>query len=44
MRSPQFVIGIDGGGTKTLGIISDLHGNVIAQHVSVQSKYAGCRN
>jgi len=34
MRPPQFVIGIDGGGTKTLAIISDLKGNVLAQHVS----------
>jgi len=34
MRPPQFVIGIDGGGTKTLALISDLKGNVVGQHVS----------
>jgi len=34
MKPSHYVIGIDGGGTKTLAIISDLKGNILAQHVS----------
>lgn len=34
MKSAQYVIGIDGGGTKTAAMIADVEGSVIAQHVS----------
>ena len=33
MKLSQFVIGIDGGGTKTAALIADLKGNILAQHV-----------
>jgi N-acetylglucosamine kinase-like BadF-type ATPase len=34
MKSAQFVVGIDGGGTKTAAVIADLKGNVLARHIA----------
>jgi len=34
MKLSQFVIGIDGGGTKTTAVIADLKGNILAQHTA----------
>ena len=34
MKSSQFVIGIDGGGTKTAAVIADLRGDILAQHTA----------
>jgi len=32
MSGPPLVVGVDGGGTKSLGLISDQDGNVLARH------------
>jgi glucosamine kinase len=32
MDQPRFVVGVDGGGTKTLGELADLDGNAVATH------------
>ncbi|HTX17013.1 MAG TPA: BadF/BadG/BcrA/BcrD ATPase family protein, partial [Bacteroidota bacterium] len=34
MKPAHFVIGMDGGGTKTLALIADMKGEVLAQHVA----------
>ena len=34
MAIKRFVIGMDGGATKTAGILSDLNGNVLAEETS----------
>jgi N-acetylglucosamine kinase-like BadF-type ATPase len=39
MKLSQFVIGIDGGGTKTAAMIADRKGNVLAQHVAGPSHF-----
>jgi N-acetylglucosamine kinase len=39
MKLSQFVIGIDGGGTKTVAIIADLKGNILAQHNAGPSNF-----
>ena len=39
MKSSEFVIGMDGGGTKTAAMIADREGNVLAQHVSGPSNF-----
>ena len=39
MKLSQFVIGIDGGGTKTAAIIADLNGNILAQHMAGPSNF-----
>ncbi|HTR80554.1 MAG TPA: BadF/BadG/BcrA/BcrD ATPase family protein [Bacteroidota bacterium] len=39
MKSLQYVIGIDGGGTKTAGVIADLNGRHLFQHVSGPSNF-----
>ena len=39
MKLSQFVIGIDGGGTKTAAIIANLNGNILAQHVAGPSNF-----
>ena len=39
MKQSGFVIGMDGGGTKTAAIIADLHGNILAQHVAGPSNF-----
>lgn len=35
----KYIIGIDGGGTKTKGYIGDESGNIIAEHISGASNY-----
>lgn len=39
MERQQFVIGIDGGGTKTAASLADLHGNVLAEEVGAASNF-----
>ena len=39
MKLSQFVIGIDGGGTKTAAMIADLKGNVLAKHTAGPSNF-----
>jgi N-acetylglucosamine kinase-like BadF-type ATPase len=39
MKVSQFVIGIDGGGTKTAAMITDLKGNILAQHIAGPSNF-----
>ncbi len=39
MKLSQFVIGIDGGGTKTAAVIADLKGNILAQHTAGPSNF-----
>ena len=39
MKLSEFVIGMDGGGTKTAAMIADGEGNVLAQHVSGPSNF-----
>jgi N-acetylglucosamine kinase-like BadF-type ATPase len=39
MKLSQFVIGIDGGGTKTAAMIADLKGNILAQHIAGPSNF-----
>jgi len=34
MKPSQFVIGIDGGGTKTAAVIADVEGNILARHTA----------
>src|SRR6266487_6347091 len=34
-----YILGVDGGGTKTLALLGDLHGNVLARGVSAASNY-----
>jgi N-acetylglucosamine kinase-like BadF-type ATPase len=35
----NYIIGVDGGGTKTLALLGDLHGNVLARGISGPSNY-----
>ena len=35
----NYIIGVDGGGTKTLALLGDLDGNVLARGVSGPSNY-----
>jgi N-acetylglucosamine kinase-like BadF-type ATPase len=39
MKRPRFVIGMDGGGTKTAAIIADFRGNILAHHVAGASNF-----
>lgn len=39
MASKQFVIGIDGGGTKTAALLADLQGNVLAEETAGPSNF-----
>jgi N-acetylglucosamine kinase-like BadF-type ATPase len=39
MKRSGFVIGMDGGGTKTAAIIADFQGNILAQHVAGPSNF-----
>jgi N-acetylglucosamine kinase-like BadF-type ATPase len=39
MPSKQFVIGIDGGGTKTAATLADMQGNVLAEEVGTASNF-----
>lgn len=39
MKQPRYVIGIDGGGTKTAAIIADARGDILAQHVAGPSNF-----
>ena len=39
MKHSGFVIGMDGGGTKTAANIADLEGNILAQHVAGPSNF-----
>jgi len=39
MAKQQYVIGIDGGGTKTAASLADLHGNVLAEEVGAASNF-----
>lgn len=38
-QRPQFVIGMDGGGTKTAAIIANLHGDILAEHTAGPSNF-----
>jgi N-acetylglucosamine kinase-like BadF-type ATPase len=35
----DYILGVDGGGTKTLALLGDLNGNVLARGVSRSSNY-----
>lgn len=39
MKQPTFVIGMDGGGTKTHAVITNRHGHILAEHVSGPSNF-----
>jgi len=39
VKSLKYIIGIDGGGTKTLGYISDLEGKILGKGISGPSNY-----
>lgn len=38
-NKPTFIIGIDGGGTKTHAVITDRHGNILAEHFGGPSNF-----
>ncbi len=39
MKSDQYIIGMDGGGTKTHAVITDVSGNILAEHVAGPSNF-----
>jgi N-acetylglucosamine kinase-like BadF-type ATPase len=39
MAKQQFVIGLDGGGTKTAAVLADIHGNVLAEETGGPSNF-----
>ncbi len=39
MKSEQYIIGMDGGGTKTHAVITDMNGKILAEHFAGQSNF-----
>ncbi len=39
MKTEKFIIGMDGGGTKTHAIIANVHGEILAEHVGGPSNF-----